>query len=180
MATKQRNIPVGFCQCGCGERTNSNGGNPKRYLVGHGRRLHFWEHVRRGRKDECWDWQGSVLFNGYGRYRRRWYTHRYAYEETHGEIPAGKHILHKCDRPICVNPQHLYAGTPADNARDMVSRRRHRMGSQKAMAKLTEADVPEIRRRLAAGETQKAIAADYGIHRVTLGKLARGLIWKHV
>ena len=73
----------------------------------------------------CWEWFGSVDKDGYGRMRGTAYgvawskkAHRASYEEFVGPIPEGLHILHHCDNPCCINPEHLYAGTPADNGRD--------------------------------------------------------------
>lgn len=70
---------------------------------------------------ECIEWTGYTNANGYG-----WRTvegqgilaHRQSYKEEHGSIPDGAFILHKCHNKPCVNPDHLYAGTQADNMRD--------------------------------------------------------------
>lgn len=75
----------------------------------------------------CWLWLRSQLPTGYGRLRyhgRIEYAHRVAFQEWHGSIPEGLHVLHSCDVPACCNPDHLRAGTPKDNAIDRETRGR--------------------------------------------------------
>ena len=77
----------------------------------------------------CWEWQGSKRGHGYGRIKvngRTYPAHRFLWELTNGLVPAGMLVLHKCDNPPCVRPDHLYLGTSADNTRDMVVRGRQR------------------------------------------------------
>ncbi len=68
--------------------------------------------------DTCWIWKGQINKAGYGRHCCK-YAHRLSYEYHIGEIPVGKIICHKCNNKICVNPDHMYAGTPFDNTQDM-------------------------------------------------------------
>ena len=78
-------------------------------------------------RDGCRIWLGEVNTDGYGQIgigRFRFRVHRVAYFITRGAIPAGMDVLHTCDVPLCINPDHLYAGTPKDNATDMVRRGR--------------------------------------------------------
>ena len=98
-----------------------------------------------------------------------------------GEIPPGMLVLHKCDVPGCVNPDHLFIGTVADNARDRDRKKRGRTqnqsGSKNLSAKLTEADVLAIR-----GDTRVhwQIAQDYGVNRQAIDKIVNRQRWTHI
>lgn len=84
----------------------------------------FWTKVEKRDVSACWPWKGSVMGEGYGRYRQA-YTHRLAWMLANGPIPAGLFVLHKCDNPPCCNPDHLFLGTQADNVRDRDAKGRH-------------------------------------------------------
>lgn len=76
----------------------------------------------------CRIWRGPKDKAGYGYAlfgRRKVAAHRLAYEIANGPIPDGRMVCHRCDRPLCIAPPHLYAGTQADNMRDVVLRARH-------------------------------------------------------
>lgn len=84
----------------------------------------FWAKVQKG--EGCWEWQAAKT-NGYGRINvegRAIPAHRLAYELTNGPIPQGLFVLHSCDNPGCVNPEHLRAGTALDNMLDRSARGR--------------------------------------------------------
>ena len=88
-------------------------------------------------------------------------AHRFSYEMHRGPIPAGLCVLHKCDVKTCVNPDHLFLGTLIDNNADMKRKGRNRGGG--APAKITKAQVEEIRALLSAGVSHKKIAQRFGI-----------------
>lgn len=132
---------------------------------------------------ECWLWRGSTDRGGYGILKaegRRFLAHRVAYELAHG-APLGV-VRHTCDTPACQNPAHLRDGTQADNVRDREQRGRSTRlrGEANGMAKLTEAQVREVRAAYAAGEPIAAIARRYGRNRQTIAACAKGQAWRHV
>lgn len=80
----------------------------------------FWAKVHK--TDACWMWTGAVNGHGYGHCGRHGHTHsahRLAWELAYGAIPEGMSVLHRCDVPLCVRPEHLFLGTQADNIHDM-------------------------------------------------------------
>lgn len=82
---------------------------------------------------ECLEWRESMFHNGYGHTllnRKSWRSHRLAYFLTHGEIPEGLLVLHKCDNRSCCNPEHLFLGTNQDNTNDMLSKGREASGDR--------------------------------------------------
>jgi hypothetical protein len=92
----------------------------------------FLKRVKVASGDDCWLWQGVLNKKGYGRYYTRgkvFFAHRVSYELFKGEIPPGLLVLHRCDVPTCVNPNHLFVGTHSDNAKDAVAK--GRSGAQK-------------------------------------------------
>lgn len=135
----------------------------------------------------CWLWTGTRTKAGYGQLgvsRRRPYAHRLSYQTFVGPIPDGLDVCHHCDRPPCINPDHLFTGTATDNALDMVRKGRARYrtspGSRHPMAKLTDKQVLEIRRRVTAGENQHDLAAEFGVVNTTISMIHRRRIWRHL
>ena len=144
----------------------------------------FWERVKVGEPNECWPWLAGKGHMGHGNTRwrmKRRMAHVVAYEIVTGkEVLKPFCVLHRCDNPPCCNPRHLFEGTKRDNAQDMVSKRRSLFGERNNKAKLTEADVLTIRKRVASGETQTAVARDFHVGQPQIGNIVRGDHWKHV
>jgi hypothetical protein len=132
----------------------------------------------------CWLWPGPRDRNGYGvitdENRKQLRAPRVSYELHHGPIPEGRMVLHSCDNPPCVNPAHLSLGGAAENAIDRYARGRGALGRGHGRAKLNEEAVQAIRTRYAAGETQVALAHEYGVAQPVISLLVRRETWKHV
>jgi len=130
----------------------------------------------------CWLWEGATLPYGYGQFAVRKglmnLAHRVSWLLHRGEIPKGLNVLHKCDVPGCVNPDHLFLGTHADNVADKVSKGRGSHGSRNGMSTLTEADVLAI--RADPRTPQWVIAKDYGITQQTVSIIKTRKKWKHL
>jgi DNA-binding XRE family transcriptional regulator len=144
----------------------------------------FWGKVIK--KDGCWQWSGSKSSDGYGSFsiaHKMYGAHRISWEIHYGQIPQGKHVLHKCDTPECVNPEHLFLGTHKENMRDMFSkgRRKHARGIRNGLAKLNDIKVKEIRRLHKTGKyTQNKIAAKFKVSRQVIGAILKKKTWTHV
>lgn len=145
----------------------------------------FWSCVDNTPTEKgCWFWNGKVDPKGYGYTQydgKRWTTHRLSYLLRHGKIPKGREILHTCDTPNCVQPLHLWPGTQQDNIADMDAKGRRGtvkgrfVGEKHPFAKLTDAQVLEIRARYQAGGImQKDLAEEYGVVPSAISHLIRG------
>lgn len=137
----------------------------------------------------CWEWQGSRDHFGYGvlsgsRIQSSVKAHRVSWELHNERIPDGQWVLHHCDNPPCVRPDHLYVGTATDNARDRASRQRGRENQQSGRAnpnaKVTEDDVRAIIAELGRGVTQMEIARRFGIKQPQVSRIARRVTWRHL
>lgn len=124
----------------------------------------------------CREWFGHVHYKGYGcirRDRKMHKVHRVVWEYLNGEIPEGKHVLHACDNPSCVEVIHLFLGTNQENIADKMSK--DRSGKKLCMAK-----VAEIKSLLKGGRSQKEIGTMFGVHQSTIGRINTGARWNHV
>lgn len=141
----------------------------------------FWKHVNK--TDDCWLWTGAI---GTGRRygsmyigtkgSRQYYgvSHRFSYILHKGEIPNGLHVMHKCDVPLCVNPNHLTLGTHADNMRDMKMKGRARNVHS---SNINWEMVEQIRAQAKQGIKQYVIAERFGISKSAVCNIIRGRTW---
>lgn len=147
----------------------------------------FWAKVRKAGPDECWIWQGSFSSRGYGMI---WSpmrggnvgAHVVAWELTHGGGPSNLWVCHRCDNPPCVNPSHLFVGTPRDNSIDMHQKGRAPdfRGSKSGTAKLTEAQVLEILATPMKRGQQKFFARKFCVSTQAIWKVRSGKTWMHL
>lgn len=153
----------------------------------------FW--AKTNRSGECWVWTGRRNPKGYGlAWNRARLTgnrradegaHRIAWVLINGPIPAGLCVLHRCDNPPCIRPDHLWLGTKADNSADMKAKgRTYRptwIGAAVPTAKITDVIASEIRRKYATGSvTQAELARQYGLTPPTVSAVITRRTWRHV
>lgn len=148
----------------------------------------FWAKVKKS--DGCWLWTACKKSDGYGRIaypgrsKGAISAHRASWIMHNGPITAGLVVCHRCDVPACVNPSHLFLGTQDENMKDCAAKQRIRApvlrGSDARSAKLTEAQVVEIRKKLAAGARLRQLAAEYGVTRGNIFYIEHRLTWRHL
>lgn len=127
----------------------------------------FWEKVNKTKN--CWEWIGAKTDFGYGMIKRKGrkvVMHRFSWELHKGKIPKGLFVLHKCDNPPCVNPDHLFLGTQKDNMQDMFKKGRanHKSGEKAPHSKLKDVQINKIRELWKTGKyVQREIAKVFSI-----------------
>lgn len=162
-------------------------------------RTRFMRMVRVREQDDCWEWTGVRDKDGYGIFRANGHNYR---SHAVSLLVFEKHILdllwpecdgvgaamvlHRCDHPWCVNPDHLYAGDAKQNMQDCrdcgrmlvgASARERKIRLNPTSVKMTDAFVEEIRHRVARGELQKALAREFGISRAQVSRIVNGKRW---
>lgn len=198
---KNGNFPVShlYSSHGCSDKGCAN---PDHYSESEYQTMTLEEYFRAKVKvseSGCWDWQGKKFRSGYGYMCFTWpcgngkripeYAHRVSWYIAFGVKPNGE-LSHSCDRPCCVNPDHLSLGTHADNMREMKERKRHgsvnmagwnewNKGEKNWNARLTGSSVASIREDVAGGMTYTDAGKKYGVSRHTVSRIIAGSAWKH-
>lgn len=140
----------------------------------------FLKNVTINNATGCHQWNGSVC-RRYGRFNisgKSYRAHRLAYKLFLNEDPGDKFVCHKCDNPLCVNPDHLFLGTPADNTKDRDEKGRTARGESRSKIKIK--DVIRIRELSNSGLTRVEVAKIIGISKSQVHNIVAGLNWKHV
>lgn len=160
--------------------------------------IRFWKYVQK--TEGCWLWTASKRVHGYGQFGKSHgdivLAHRFSWELHRGPIPSGLFVLHACDNRPCVNPDHLWLGTAADNAADMARKgrstkgdrnpsrlypERRARGEHHGRSKLTTEQVQEIRRVYAATDvSQAALARRFSVCQQTVHLIIRRKKWTHL
>jgi hypothetical protein len=139
-----------------------------------------------GMSHECAEWPYGKNSANYGQVifhdgRQILVTHAALILSGLGRPPApGDCALHSCDNPPCFNPRHLRWGTRSENAIEMVDRGRSPLGEARANHKLIEGDIAEIRQLSSQGESQRVIAARFGISQSVVSDIVHFKMWRHV
>lgn len=145
----------------------------------------FFAKVNKDADGGCWLWTASVAGKGYGQIkipgtRKQEYAHRLSWMIHNGPIPEGKSLLHKCDTPRCVNPEHLFLGNHKENSQDMKSKKRHLFGERNVQNKLSEKQVRQI---LAMGKESipmATIAKAFDVSQPLVWKILHKQRWVHL
>ena len=147
----------------------------------------FWSKVKRTEYG-CWLWQSTTNSTGYGRFVQNGKylrAHRVVWEMCYGPIPDGFVVMHRCDTPSCVKPEHLKLGSQAENMADMAAKGRGRnagfQGSACGNSKLTEGAVRDIRAKYRKGAVGYGhFAKQYGVTRSAIYRVVKRLSWAHL
>lgn len=205
-----------LCQCDCGNQSVKIGRNLLKNTTSCGEcsrvRSHdddvaaFWSKVNK--TEGCWIWTGALTngTDGYGRHSMGGEVigaHAASWLINHGPLAEGVCVLHKCDNPSCVRPDHLFVGDRGDNARDMAAKGRQwlqrnpkgmagdrhwarrkpelvKRGVAHSRSKLTEIQILEIRQQYADGATMKELGQLYDTTDTNICTIVRGETWAHV
>lgn len=136
----------------------------------------FWSKVEK--TESCWNWTQGLDRRGYGQIKisaRNYGAHRLSWFIHNGSIPTNLSVCHRCDRPSCIRPDHLFLGTHAENMADMHKKNRHRVGS-----KLTAEQVRQIKQMYQEGITQSEIASIMNVTFSNISYILSGKTWKHI
>jgi hypothetical protein len=176
------------CACGCGnliERVDSRG-RLRRFIHKHGHskgpiiptEIRFWSKVNK--TEGCWLWEACVNSWGYGQFKlngKQKQAQRVSWMLNFGPIPEGMEVLHKCDNPPCVRPDHLFLGSQDDNMKDKNYKNRQAFGERQGSAKLTEDQIRLIR---VSNKSSITLGLEYNVSESTIVRIKSRKTWRHV
>jgi len=176
---------VRFCSLRCANLAEPRR-NPRGSLADR-----FWSRVNKSGPivqptlGACWIWTAGLSTAGYGKIATgngstSVYSHRVSWELHSGPIPDGLWVLHKCDNPKCVNPEHLFLGTAQDNLGDMRMKGRDARGASHGVARFNDVSVREIRAAYATGVGIHALSRRLACSPTTIFNIVHRLTWRHV
>lgn len=142
----------------------------------------YWEKVDKSDPSGCWLWTGGTTNFGYGVFslagtKDLHGAHRVAWRLHHGHDAGKKCVLHRCDTPGCVNPDHLFLGSRVENMEDKIRKGRQPKGEATGRAKLSEDQVLAIQ---SDHRSQAKIASEYGVDQSTISNIKTGASWGHL
>lgn len=159
----------------------------------------FKDSFTEGAPDECWEWKRGCFDSGYGTFTYcgvQRGAHRVSYFLHYKTDPGDLYVLHRCDNPPCVNPHHLFLGTPHDNMQDALSKGRRKIGdrhysrtnperlvrgTKHHSAKLNEQDVIAIRQEWESKtSTSYQLAKKHGVSQAAIHNIVTYKVWRHV
>ncbi len=147
----------------------------------------FWNKIKFGELNECWEWQATRFPNGYGCFKIRENNighsvgaHRVIYEAMFTDFDKTLQVLHSCDNKRCVNPNHLSMGTLQDNMADKNSKGRQAFGGRHGRSKITDEQARIIKTRLSHGFRNMDICREFNISQHIVSGIRRGIKWKHI
>lgn len=158
-------------------------GKPKQSIIDR-----FFSNVEK--TANCWNWTAAKA-NGYGVFciarGKAQIARRWLYQQLRGEVSRSLDVCHTCDNRACVNPDHLFTGTRAENMADCVAKGRtskgrlrpNRQGEKHHMAKLTHEQATQIIAKRRSGETLKSLSTAYGVSMTQVHRIAKAQSWKH-
>jgi hypothetical protein len=146
-------------------------------------KLRFEGKFIKGNCEDCWEWKSTKLPAGYGNFwanGKLKRAHRVSYEIYKGEFPGYMHVLHTCDNPSCVNPDHLVLGTALDNSKDKFRKKRenHPIGESAHNARLTQHRANRIREFYSIGESMLTLSESFKVGIATIWRIVHNKTYK--